>query len=578
MDSPEFLQHFNDLSDERVEERCRAAEGILKVLRNSKSSSSRDKDISYAAKRLIRGCTSGRRSCRQGFCLAVVELLRVFPAQTTEILQLIKQTTEVQSGMRQHEQKDRLLGRLFAHIAILEARAFSIEPGNSESSAFRSSKQQTEAAKEIGEGLQSVCSARPYLRAPSISAMSTLCQDLCAAGAASQVPEILAPWGLESATSVNSEGCLVDAAMAGLVLDLRVLYEKGVADAHQKDSYRSWPSLIKKDIFAEPPRLTALAKGLSKVIEGAQFGDAFPQTIQALCAWLLHSSGKRNPLKLQDVIWPALDDVLFGPDQPVGAQAQGLTALVEIAACIKAHSSAGSVPGEALLVGLFGKFTKGVHVWLTSLNYSKAVLHRAAAHTQFRFQKLIVGSSGGHQAPKKRKKKGKQDTSKSGEAADKPWPLGDETRLQILDQLQKHSGFASTPKVFRLHWQASLIAPLSAAGVRSLCTTLLRDFQKASPQSVDKDRAMAERLGQLALHGNAPDAAILAVICTCFSAAYCIPQAERSSGYPLSAFVDSLGVQGIDTENLIVPVPVLLDKSNAQEEGEDVLEDRKSVV
>eukprot|EP00746_Dinoflagellata_sp_MGD_P140152 gnl/MRDRNA2_/MRDRNA2_73443_c0_seq2.p1 gnl/MRDRNA2_/MRDRNA2_73443_c0~~gnl/MRDRNA2_/MRDRNA2_73443_c0_seq2.p1 ORF type:complete len:1392 (+),score=338.23 gnl/MRDRNA2_/MRDRNA2_73443_c0_seq2:161-4336(+) len=570
MDSREFLEHFNDLSDESIEERCRATEGIMKVLQNGNSTSSKNKDLSYAAKRLIRGCTSGRRSCRQGFCLAVTELLRVFPAQTIEVLQLIKQTTEVQSGMRQHEQKDRLLGRLFAHVAILEAQVFRIELGNSEPSAFRSSRQQIEAAKEISEGLRSVCSARPYLRAPSIGAMSTLCRDLCAAGAAAQVPEILVPWGLESAMTVNSEGTL-DALMAGLVLNLRVMYEKGVAGAEHKDSYKGWPSVLKKDTFAEPSRLTALAKGLSKLIEGAQFGDTVPQTIDAICAWLLHPAGKREPVKLQDVIWPAMDDGLFGPELPAAAHAQGLCTLAEVAKCIKVHcADTKSDAGETLLVGIFTKFTKGIDLWLRSLNYSKAALHHVAKHTQFQFQTLIVGPVAGQQAPAKRKKKTKQDKFKSGEQADSPWSLTDGTRLKILELLRWHRDFAFTPRVFRLQWQASLIAPLSSAGVRSLCTNLLREIRESSPQPVDKDRAMAERLGQLALHGNAPDTAILAVICTCFSASYCIPKDTSASGYPLSEFLHSLGIKGSDAEDLIIPAPVraLPDKSKEPDENE----------
>eukprot|EP00439_Symbiodinium_sp_Y106_P009432 s1626_g1.t1 len=63
---------------------------------------------------------SSRQCCRQGFCLALAEVLQAFPHELATVLKLVDQTSELQSGLKATEQKERLLGRLLVYAAVLQ--------------------------------------------------------------------------------------------------------------------------------------------------------------------------------------------------------------------------------------------------------------------------------------------------------------------------------------------------------------------------------------------------------------------------------------------------------------------------
>eukprot|EP00434_Breviolum_minutum_P030740 symbB.v1.2.027187.t1/scaffold2768.1/size73204/3 len=69
---------------------------------------------------------SSRQFCRQGFALALAELLHVMPNQLSTVLQLLEKSAELQSGLRANEQKDRLLARTFVYGAIIQDDRFAL--------------------------------------------------------------------------------------------------------------------------------------------------------------------------------------------------------------------------------------------------------------------------------------------------------------------------------------------------------------------------------------------------------------------------------------------------------------------
>ncbi|KAI8080065.1 DNA polymerase phi-domain-containing protein [Halteromyces radiatus] len=77
-------------------------------------------DVSYAVRRLLRGLPSSRQGARQGFSLALTELLSIIDCIGTNlVLDLLCQYTERTNGMSGEEVRDMLFGRLFGIMAIV---------------------------------------------------------------------------------------------------------------------------------------------------------------------------------------------------------------------------------------------------------------------------------------------------------------------------------------------------------------------------------------------------------------------------------------------------------------------------
>ncbi|KAG5456631.1 MAG: hypothetical protein BJ554DRAFT_3577 [Olpidium bornovanus] len=79
-------------------------------------------DVSYALKRLLRGLPSSRDGARQGFALALTEVLAFLDfLDVSTVLDLIAQHTEVSSGLKGPEERDMLFGRLFGYTAVVQS-------------------------------------------------------------------------------------------------------------------------------------------------------------------------------------------------------------------------------------------------------------------------------------------------------------------------------------------------------------------------------------------------------------------------------------------------------------------------
>ncbi|KAG0178693.1 DNA-directed DNA polymerase [Apophysomyces sp. BC1034] len=77
-------------------------------------------DVSYAVRRLLRGLPSSRQGARQGFSLALTELLAIVDIVSAKlVLDLLFQYTERTSAMSGEEQRDMLFGRLFGLMSIV---------------------------------------------------------------------------------------------------------------------------------------------------------------------------------------------------------------------------------------------------------------------------------------------------------------------------------------------------------------------------------------------------------------------------------------------------------------------------
>ncbi|KAI9246187.1 DNA polymerase phi-domain-containing protein [Sporodiniella umbellata] len=85
-------------------------------------------DVSYAVRRLIRGLSSSRQGARQGFSLALTELLAVVDLISVGlVLDLLFKWTEITGSMKGDEVRDMLFGRLFGLMSIVAAGMISRE-------------------------------------------------------------------------------------------------------------------------------------------------------------------------------------------------------------------------------------------------------------------------------------------------------------------------------------------------------------------------------------------------------------------------------------------------------------------
>ncbi|KAJ2159489.1 DNA-directed DNA polymerase [Coemansia sp. RSA 552] len=79
-------------------------------------------DVSYAMRRLIKGLGSSRNGARQGFSVALAELLgRIECISVKLVLDLLWKNTEATNGMKGQEQRDMRFGRIFGLMALVQS-------------------------------------------------------------------------------------------------------------------------------------------------------------------------------------------------------------------------------------------------------------------------------------------------------------------------------------------------------------------------------------------------------------------------------------------------------------------------
>ncbi|KAG2223120.1 hypothetical protein INT45_005676 [Circinella minor] len=140
------LQHYWDLASFDPAVRINAAQSLVRSLAEfqkdheatiqngtHKTATTEDEldilcapDVSYALRRLLRGLPSSRQGARQGFSLALTELLAITDVVNVSlVLDLLFKHTERSSGMSSDETRDMLFGRIFGMIAIVAAGMIS---------------------------------------------------------------------------------------------------------------------------------------------------------------------------------------------------------------------------------------------------------------------------------------------------------------------------------------------------------------------------------------------------------------------------------------------------------------------
>eukprot|EP01103_Thecamoeba_quadrilineata_P018509 TRINITY_DN705_c6_g1_i1.p1 TRINITY_DN705_c6_g1~~TRINITY_DN705_c6_g1_i1.p1 ORF type:complete len:1292 (-),score=381.84 TRINITY_DN705_c6_g1_i1:44-3919(-) len=114
MQNDSFMKHFRDLSSTDPEVRTQGAENLFLFLGDQSESTP---EINYSLERLSRGLASSHEAARQGFGLALSELLRRYPfASHDEIFTTLEIRNKGKKNSR--EQVDYMNGLIFTIIAI----------------------------------------------------------------------------------------------------------------------------------------------------------------------------------------------------------------------------------------------------------------------------------------------------------------------------------------------------------------------------------------------------------------------------------------------------------------------------
>ncbi|KAL6269884.1 hypothetical protein ACE6H2_026795 [Prunus campanulata] len=158
--------------------------------------------LRYAVRRLIRGVSSSRECARQGFALGLTTLVSTISSiKVNSLLKLIIDFLEVSSSMKGQEQRDHLLGRLFAYGALARSGRLAEE---------WVSDRNTPLIKEFTSLLIALASKKRYLQEPSVLVILDLIEKLHSEALLNQVLEApgLHEW-LEGAIEVGNPDALL---------------------------------------------------------------------------------------------------------------------------------------------------------------------------------------------------------------------------------------------------------------------------------------------------------------------------------------------------------------------------------
>ena len=130
-----ILSQFWDLASFDVEKRSKATEKLLAVVQETLDSEIEIKtktdiekypeDVRYALKRLLKGLSSSRDAARQGFAVALAELLNVLLVPVSVVLELLHEYAKNNGTKTGQEEREWIFARLFGYQAIAHSGSLS---------------------------------------------------------------------------------------------------------------------------------------------------------------------------------------------------------------------------------------------------------------------------------------------------------------------------------------------------------------------------------------------------------------------------------------------------------------------
>ncbi|GAA5900230.1 DNA-directed DNA polymerase [Sporobolomyces salmoneus] len=119
-----------------------------------------DADTPYALKRLLAGLASSNESARQGFAVALTQLLATLPdEQASKVLPQFEESTTSRTGIDAREERDLLFAKLVGSHALIRS-GILVRPTGSTSNGG-------ESWKEVVQGLVTLGNKKSWIREPS---------------------------------------------------------------------------------------------------------------------------------------------------------------------------------------------------------------------------------------------------------------------------------------------------------------------------------------------------------------------------------------------------------------------------
>lgn len=174
------LSLFPLLSSHDVPVRIDAALSLLTSLPYDTATTADDVETPYAIKRLVNGLASSNEASRQGFAVALTELLTRLPTElSTPVLPLIIASSTAASGTDSKEERELLFARLLGlHAVIRSGILFRVEPTTT-----------GESFKEVILALLALAGRKSWMREPAYWTMINAVKALLELEGESHVPE-----------------------------------------------------------------------------------------------------------------------------------------------------------------------------------------------------------------------------------------------------------------------------------------------------------------------------------------------------------------------------------------------------
>ena len=299
------LQFYWNLASIDPKVRLEAGKGLIESLQKhlndetsvanafQSSSESCDQDIAYALKRLLRGLSSSRDGARQGFSMALAELLsllKIVPTKT--MIDSMVELTEIKNGSSTVEQREVMLGRLFGYLAIVQSQAL-LRPLPLTTAADILS---------ICSSLVDLVNSKAYLA----EAATTVCLSVFKQAAVSPHAENVLSSIIEAVVSAEDSICSPHQLL--FVVEAQRIASEGTDDAWKK-ALSGW----KRQDVLHRKNLTEVVQILKSTTEcHPRIHSVWHSVLSAIIQGDL---GSKNISF--DLLWNALDEIMFNttPDR-----------------------------------------------------------------------------------------------------------------------------------------------------------------------------------------------------------------------------------------------------------------------
>eukprot|EP01134_Creolimax_fragrantissima_P002139 CFRG2139T1 len=127
------LSFFWDLASVDNNSRVVSAHGLINALSDAQAAIEGSDvvvcgELDYCVKRLVRGVASSRLAARQGFVVALTEVLMSFPViKISDVMKQMDVSLAVSGGMKGQESRDNMFGQVFGYSALLRSGRCSSE-------------------------------------------------------------------------------------------------------------------------------------------------------------------------------------------------------------------------------------------------------------------------------------------------------------------------------------------------------------------------------------------------------------------------------------------------------------------